>query len=67
MELLGIDIGGSGIKGAIVDTTTGKLLTERLRLKTPQPSTPEAVADTIKELVDTMDIRAQSLAASLPV
>lgn len=54
MELLGIDIGGSGIKGAIVDTTTGKLLTERLRLKTPQPSTPEAVADTIKELVDTI-------------
>lgn len=54
MELLGIDIGGSGIKGAIVDTTTGKLLTERLRLKTPQPSTPDAVADTIKELVDTI-------------
>ena len=52
MELLGIDIGGSGIKGAMVNTTTGKLITERLRLKTPQPSTPEAVAATIKELVD---------------
>lgn len=52
MELLGIDIGGTGIKGAIVDTTTGKLLTERQRLKTPQPSTPEAVTETIKQLVD---------------
>ncbi len=51
MELLGVDIGGSGIKGAIVDTVTGKLITERLRLKTPQPSTPDAVAATIKELV----------------
>ena len=51
MELLGVDIGGSGIKKAIVDTKTGKLLTERLRLKTPQPSTPQAVAATIKDLV----------------
>ena len=54
MELLGIDIGGSGIKGAIVDTNKGTLITERLRLKTPQPSTPQAVAETIKELVKTI-------------
>ncbi|MCK0525671.1 polyphosphate--glucose phosphotransferase [Anaerobiospirillum sp. NML120449] len=54
MELLGVDIGGSGIKGAVVDTTTGKLLTERVRIKTPQPSTPQAVAATIKELVETI-------------
>lgn len=54
MELLGVDIGGSGIKGAIVDTNTGKLLTERVRIKTPQPSTPQAVADTIKELITTI-------------
>lgn len=51
MELLGVDIGGSGIKGAIVDTKTGELITERIRIKTPQPSTPQAVADTIKELI----------------
>ncbi len=54
MEILGIDIGGSGIKGAVVETTTGELVTERVRIKTPQPSTPEAVADTIKELVETI-------------
>ena len=51
MEILGVDIGGSGIKGAIVDTETGELKTERLRIPTPQPATPEAVAETLKELV----------------
>jgi polyphosphate glucokinase len=41
--ILGIDIGGSGIKGAICNTLTGELLTERFRLPTPQPATPEAM------------------------
>ena len=40
MQVLGIDIGGSGIKGAPVDTETGELLAERYRIPTPQPSTP---------------------------
>ncbi len=48
MEALGIDIGGSGIKGAPVNITTGKLLAPRFRLTTPKPSTPPAVAETIK-------------------
>ncbi|MBP5243508.1 MAG: ROK family protein [Succinivibrio sp.] len=52
MEILGVDIGGSGIKGAIVDTETGELKTERIRIPTPQPATPEAVAETLKELVN---------------
>lgn len=47
MERLGIDIGGSGIKAAIVDTQSGKLVSERLRIPTPQPSKPEAVADAV--------------------
>src|SRR5579875_2025289 len=47
----GIDIGGTGIKGAPVDATTGQLLTERKRILTPQPSTPEAVAKVVAELV----------------
>lgn len=51
-KILGIDIGGSGVKGAIVDTKVGKLLTERYRIPTPQPATPEAVADVIKEISD---------------
>ncbi len=52
MEILGIDIGGSGIKGAIVNIKTGELVSERHRIKTPVPATPQMVADTIKELVD---------------
>ena len=52
MDVLGIDIGGTGIKAAIVNTKNGQLLSERFRLDTPKPSTPEAVADIIKEIVD---------------
>ena len=52
MQILGVDIGGSGIKGAVVDTETGELVTERIRIPTPQPATPEAVAQTLKQLVD---------------
>jgi polyphosphate glucokinase len=51
MQCLGIDIGGSGIKGAIVDVQTGQLVTERLRIATPSPATPQAVAATTAELV----------------
>lgn len=47
MEVLGIDIGGSGIKGAIVDTKAGKLISERHRIDTPKPATPEAIAEVI--------------------
>lgn len=50
MQALGIDIGGSGIKGAPIDTTTGHLLAERFRVKTPEPSTPKAVVDAVGEL-----------------
>lgn len=51
MKILGVDVGGSGIKGAIVDTATGELQSERLRIETPQPATPEAVGRTLRELV----------------
>jgi polyphosphate glucokinase len=47
----GIDIGGSGIKGAVVDLEGGGLATERLKRLTPQPSTPLAVADVVAEVV----------------
>lgn len=51
MHILGVDVGGSGIKGAIVDTETGQLLAERIRIETPQPATPEAVALALKDLI----------------
>ena len=52
MEILGIDVGGTGIKGAIVNTETGTLITERHRIPTPRPATPEAVANTIQEMIN---------------
>lgn len=48
----GIDIGGSGIKGAPVDLVHGQLADERLRIDTPQPSTPESVAATVRKVLD---------------
>lgn len=51
MTTLGIDVGGSGIKGALVDTANGQLTTKRIRYKTPQPSTPKAVIKVIRKLV----------------
>lgn len=47
----GVDIGGSGIKAAIVDLSTGELISERLKIETPQPATPQAVANVVKELI----------------
>ncbi|HEX3785103.1 MAG TPA: ROK family protein [Pseudonocardiaceae bacterium] len=51
----GIDIGGSGIKGCVVNLETGELDGERVRIPTPQPSTPDAVADVVAEIVKQFD------------
>nr|WP_231639702.1 ROK family protein [Mycobacterium sp. Marseille-P9652] len=48
----GIDVGGSGIKGGIVDLNTGLLIGDRVKLLTPQPATPSAVAKTIAAVVN---------------
>ncbi len=50
MDILGIDIGGSGVKGALVDITTGRLTTERHRIPTPSPAAPKAVARVVARL-----------------
>lgn len=52
---LGVDIGGSGIKAALVETDTGELLTDRRRLETPEVSTPANMAATVRELVSSFD------------
>lgn len=52
MDALGIDIGGSGIKGAPVDISIGTLLADRRRIDTPQPATPEAVVATATKIVE---------------
>ncbi len=51
MDVMGIDIGGSGIKGAPVDVVKGELVAERYRIPTPQPSKPDAVAEVVGEIV----------------
>ena len=48
---IGVDVGGSGIKTAVVDIETGQLVSERLRVPTPTPSTPDAVIASIGRLV----------------
>jgi polyphosphate glucokinase len=50
MTILGIDVGGSGVKGAIVDTSNGKLVTDRFRLETPTHAKPEDVALVLREI-----------------
>lgn len=50
MEILGIDIGGSGIKGTIVNTNLGEFCTDRLRIETPQPAKPLAVAEVVARI-----------------
>jgi polyphosphate glucokinase len=55
MIAMGIDIGGSGIKGALVDTEAGELTTERIRIPTPQPATPEACIAVIQQIVAELD------------
>jgi polyphosphate glucokinase len=55
MQILGLDIGGTGIKGAIVDTDTGELIAERFRLLTPSPATPDAIVATTAKVVKHFD------------
>jgi polyphosphate glucokinase len=55
MQILGIDIGGSGIKGAPVDTETGQLLAERLRIKTPKSGEPEPMAEVVKRIAQSFN------------
>ena len=55
--VLGFDVGGSGIKGALVDIKSGSLKSERIRKETPQPATPSAVKEIIKEITESFDYK----------
>ncbi len=55
MQILGIDVGGSGIKGAPVDTETGQLLAERIRIKTPKNGEPEPIAGVVKQIAQSFN------------
>ena len=63
---LGIDIGGTGVKAALVELTTGNLLTRRIRVSTPKPSTPSAIAAAIAAVVGQLATQ-RPLPVDLPV
>ena len=48
----GIDVGGSGVKGGTIDLSTGEMIGDRIKILTPQPSTPDAIAGTVAEIVE---------------
>jgi polyphosphate glucokinase len=51
MRILGVDIGGTGIKTAVVETQTGELVSEHKRIPTPKPATPQNIAESLSQLV----------------
>jgi polyphosphate glucokinase len=55
VHILGIDIGGSGVKGAVVDASNGEMLTPRRRFDTPKPATPKAVGASVAALAEGFD------------
>lgn len=65
-EILGIDIGGTGTKGAIIDMNTGKLLTERMKFATPSPATPDAIADTVVQLIEGLNYKGNLIGCGFP-
>ena len=65
-HILGIDVGATGIKGAIVDVSTGKLLTERLRVPTPQPATPDAIGEAFRELYQLFEYKGDVVGVGFP-
>lgn len=65
--LIGIDIGGTGIKGGIVDLKHGALVGDRFRIDTPKESTPENVYGVVKQVVDELSSRDKAPSATTPV
>lgn len=63
---LGIDIGGSGIKFGIVDIRKGQLIEERVKIKTPYPSTPEAIAAVITDMLPTLNWKGEKIGVGFP-
>ncbi len=65
-EILGIDVGATGIKGAVVDIESGELVTDRIKYKTPKPATPEAMIKVMKKLVSDFDWKNKVIGIGFP-
>lgn len=66
MEILGIDVGGTGTKGAIVDTVTGTLVSERIKYATPKPATPDSVIAVICKIVEDLNWQGKPIGMGFP-
>ena len=65
-KFLGIDVGGTGIKGAVVNLETGKLTQEKIRILTPSPATPESVAKAVKEIIKRSGVKSKTVGVGFP-
>lgn len=66
MEVLGIDVGGTGIKSNIIDIETGTSVQEKFKIKTPNPATPEAVIECLKATVDNYSWQGKKIGIGFP-
>ena len=66
MEVLGIDVGGTGIKGNIVNIDTGALMGEKFKIKTPTPATPEAIIECLKQMVTQFNWHGKKIGIGFP-
>ena len=65
-NILGVDVGGTNTKGAIVDISSGELITERVKIATPTPSAPKAVAKVFVELIERLDYKGEVIGCGFP-
>ena len=65
-EILGIDVGGTGMKAALVDTTKGVFIKEKIKYATPRPSTPENVSKVMRQLIHDFDFEGKSFGCGFP-
>ena len=65
-EILGIDVGATGIKGAVVDVTKGELLTERIKYPTPKPATPQAMTEVMKRIISDFNWKGKPIGIGFP-
>jgi len=65
-KVLGIDIGGTGMKAAVVNTDTGEFVKEKIKYATPQPSTPKNMALILNQLIDDFDMRGTTIGCGFP-
>jgi polyphosphate glucokinase len=64
--VLGIDIGGTGIKGALIDVETGELVSEKIKVATPSPSTPDKLLSAVTKLIASFDWSGKPIGIGFP-